>query len=102
VIIIRIVWGSMNMASTADDAMTPGQPASPPINAPAAGAGGPAGAAQTPGATQTPEAPGTLDRDAEADSATGAGEVEATPGGADVPGGTQTEPPTGQPAAPAQ
>jgi hypothetical protein len=92
VIVIRIVWGSMNMAGTADDALSPGQPANAPINAPTAGAAG----------APAPEAAGTLDRDVEAETTTGAGEVEATPGGADVPGGAQTEPPTGQPAAPAQ
>lgn len=96
VIIIRVVWGSMNMAGTADEALSPGRPASAPINAPATGAGAPAAE------TQGTEAPGTLDRDVEADSTTGAGDVEATPGGADVPGGTQTESPTWQPAAPAR
>jgi hypothetical protein len=96
VIVIRIVWGSMNMADTADEALSPGQPASAPINAPAAGTVAPAAG------TPAPEAPGTLDRDVEAETTTGAGEVQATPGGVDVPGGTQTESPAGQPAAPAQ
>src|SRR5688500_7600259 len=38
VIVIRIVWGSMNMAETTDEAMTPGDPASPPAASAPAGA----------------------------------------------------------------
>lgn len=96
VIVIRIVWGSMNVASTTDDALSPGAPASPPVAASPGNAGGAAPAA----ATQTPEAPGTLDRDVEAQTTTGPGETEATPGAVDVPGGAQTQSP-GAPA-PAQ
>lgn len=78
VIVIRIVWGSVNMASTADDALTPGDPASPP----AAAAPANAPAAST-------AAPLPLD-DEQPDATTGPGEVEPMPGAIDVPGGETT------------
>lgn len=94
IIVIRILWGSMNMVATTEDAMTPGDPASPPAAA--------APAATEPPVTETvaPEAEGTLDRDVEAQSPTGPGEVEAEPGAVDVPGGETTAPVA--PAAPPQ
>lgn len=85
VIIVRIFWGSMNMAVMTEDAMTPGDPASPPV----AGAPAASDAAGTP-APLGEEQPQTT---------TGPGEVEPTPGAADVPGGEATTP-TGQAPAP--
>ena len=90
VILIRIIWGSMNMAETADDAMTPGDAASPPAAT--------APATAEPPATDTPEAAGTLDRDVEPETTTGTGEVQPTPGGIDVPGGETTAPTAPAPA----
>jgi hypothetical protein len=85
VIIIRLVWGSINMAQSTDEAMSPGDPASTPAaTAPATGA--------LPDAASAPEAEGTLDRDVEPQSTAGPGEVEADPGAVDVPGGNVTEP----------
>jgi hypothetical protein len=86
VIIVRIFWGSMNMAVTTDDAMTPGDAASPP-------------AAEAPTASgAAPAAPVPLDEEQPQTNA-GPGEVEPTPGAVDVPGGDTTTP-AGQPAAP--
>jgi len=83
VIIIRIVWGGMNMAAT--DISEPGDPASP-VAAPAA-----AGATPAAG-IDVPESDLGANRDAQAQPATGPGEIEATPGPADVPGGATTSP----------
>ena len=100
VIIIRIVWGSMNVATTADEALSPGAPASPAIE------GAPAAAGAAPGtdapAAASPEGPGPLNPDVDSQATTGPGEVEATPGGIDVPGGEQTTSPAGEAPAPAQ
>ena len=87
VIIIRVVWGGVNVARTADEALTPGDTATPP---PAAAA--PTGAQGTGTGTELPEAPGSLDRDVQPQTESGPGEVEATPGAVDVPGGESTTP----------
>jgi hypothetical protein len=86
VIIVRIVWGSFNAGTTADEAMTPGDPAAPAaVTAPAT--------AETPSApTETPEDSGNLGENEQPQTQTGPGEVEAGPGAIDVPGGATTEP----------
>lgn len=86
VIIVRIFWGSMNMAVVTDDAMTPGDPASPPV----------AGAPATSGADPAASAP--LGEE-QPQATTGPGEVGPTPGAVDVPGGDATTP-AGQAPAP--
>ena len=48
IIVIRIVWGGINMAASTDDALTPGEPASPPA------ATAPATQETPPPATATP------------------------------------------------
>ncbi len=90
VLIVRVIWGGINVGSTADEALSPGDPATPP---PAAAATTPAGGGQAPvTATDQPEAPGSLDRDVQPQTQTSPGEVEATPGAVDVPGGQTTTP----------
>ena len=90
VLIVRIVWGGINMGSTADEALTPGDPATPP---PAASTPTPAGGGQgTVTGTEQPESPGSLDRDVQPQTQTSPGEVETTPGAVDVPGGDTTTP----------
>jgi hypothetical protein len=86
IIVIRIVWGSINMVATTEEAMTPGDAATPPA------AMAPATAGPPEAATETPEAEGTLDRDVEPQPAAGPGEVQSDPGAIDVPGGETTEP----------
>jgi len=85
VILVRVVWGSLNMAGSADEAMSSGDAATPPA------ASAPAQPAGTTG--QAPEAAGTLDRDVQPQTTTGPAEVEATPGAVDVPGGAATPAP---------
>jgi hypothetical protein len=91
VIIIRIGWGAFNTARTTDDAMTPGDPATPTATAPASQTNA-VGTANTP--VPGPETPGSLDRNVQPQTGTGPGAVEATPGAIDVPGGNTTTPPT--------
>jgi hypothetical protein len=86
VILVRLLWGGMQLAESTDEAMTPGDASSPAATAPAE-AGGATGTANT------PEAEGTLDEDVQAETGgAGPGEVEAEPGPIDVPGGATTTP----------
>lgn len=82
VIVIYLVWGSMQVSRTADDAMTPGDAATPAATAPAP--------AEAPEAST--DAAGTLDEDVRVETGAGPGEVEAEPGPVDVPGGATTTP----------
>lgn len=86
VIVIRIVWGGMNMAATSDAALTPADGATTPVS------GAPVQQGTPTAADETAESPGTLDRDVEAQSQASPGEVEATPGSVDAPGGDVTQP----------
>ena len=86
-----LVAGGFNMGRTTDDALTPGDPATPPPAA-SAPAGAAAGGPGTVTATEQPEAPGSLDRDVQPQTQSSPGEVEATPGAVDVPGGQSTTP----------
>jgi len=89
VIIIRIVWGGMNVASTSDEALSPGDPATPPPAASAPASATPQAAAP---ATEIGGAEDTADQGAPAETQTSPGEIEATPGAVDVPGGATTTP----------
>jgi hypothetical protein len=72
VILLRLVWGGINVARSTDDALSPGDAANPPAASEAA----PAAA----------DAPGV-----EAEAPPASGETEATPGAVDVPGGATTD-----------
>jgi hypothetical protein len=85
VILIRLLWGSFQAVESTPEAMSPGDPATPAVTAPAAEEP-PAAAADT------AETEGTLDEDVDIQTGTGPGEVEADPGPADVPGGATTTP----------
>ena len=84
VILVGVIGGGMNMFASSDEAEPEDGAAAPVAGAPAA--------ADAPAFGETPEAPGTLDRDVEVQTQTGPGEVEATPGAIDSPGGDVTEP----------
>jgi hypothetical protein len=86
VILIRLVWGGVQLIESSDEAMTPGDASTPAVTAPVD-----AGSSAATG--DAPEAEGTLDRDVQADTG-GAGpqEVGAEPGAVDVPGGATTTP----------
>jgi hypothetical protein len=93
IIALRVIWGSINVARTTDEAMTPGDAGAPPT------AEAPAAAPPAPSATATPDAPGSLDSDIPPQSTTGPAEAAPTPGAADVPGGAAgetTQPSTAQ------
>ena len=77
VLLARVLWGGIEMSETQDDVMETGGPAIP---------------------ATTGEAPTEGPDPAAADAETGPGEVEATPGAIDVPGGEMTEPATPEPA----
>jgi hypothetical protein len=85
VVALYLFTGLFNTARTTDDALTPGDAAAPAASTPATDAPATAG-------TDVPEGEGALDADAQAQPATGPGEVEADPGGIDVPGGDITTP----------
>lgn len=84
VIIVRLVWGGFQLASTTDEAMTPGGPAASttPATSPASSSTSDAASGQA----------GTLNRDAEPAQQAGPGQVGAEPNAADVPGGATTTP----------
>ena len=86
VIIAYLLMGGINTVRTTDDAMSAGGPAT---TVPAADA--PAGDAQT-APTNASGAGGVLERNEEAQTQTGPGEVEVTPSATDVPGGETTTP----------
>jgi hypothetical protein len=84
VILIRLVWGGVQLIESSDEAMT-GDASTPAATAPADAA-----TAATGGA---PEAEGTLDRDVQPNAGSaGPAEVGAEPGPVDVPGGATTTP----------
>jgi hypothetical protein len=86
VILIRLLWGGVQLVESTDEAMTPGDASTPAASAPAE-------AGSTAATGDAPEAGGTLDRDVEPDTGgTGPGEVGAEPGPVDVPGGATTTP----------
>ncbi|HWT30043.1 MAG TPA: hypothetical protein VN240_03345 [Propylenella sp.] len=74
VVIGYLLMGGINTVRTTDDAMSPGGPAATAPAADASGAGG------------------VLERNEEAQTQTGPGEVEVTPSATDVPGGETTTP----------
>ncbi len=85
IVLAYLLWAAMQMTGSTDEAMTPGEAATPAATAPAE--------AEAPAAAgDAPEAQGRLDRDVEADAAAGPGEVGPEPGAADVPGGDAAEP----------
>lgn len=85
VILIRLLWGGVQLVESSDEATTPADASTPAATAPAEGS-----TAATGGA---PEAEGTLDRDVQPDAGgAGPGEVGAEPGPVDVPGGATTTP----------
>jgi hypothetical protein len=89
VIIARIVWGGLNMTTSTDEAVTPGDATSP------AAATAPA----TTGDAVVPENNGSFDTDVRTDMSTGPAAIGDEPGPVDVPGGEATAPgaaPAGQ------
>ena len=86
-ILVVVFGGFFQTAEEADEAFTPGDPASAPASTEPA--------ATDPAATEPPEAsadpaaedPGTLDDDVEIQTETGPDMAPATPGEVDVPGG---------------
>ncbi len=86
-IIAYLLVGGINALRTTDDAMSPGGPATEVAPAPA----GATGDAQT-APTDSSAADTSLGSDEEVQTETGPGEVEATPGAIDVPGGEATTP----------
>lgn len=82
-----LLLGGINALRTTDDAMSPGGPATEVAPAPA----GAAGDAQS-APTDSSNAGGVLERNEEVQTDTGPGQVEATPGPVDVPGGEATTP----------
>lgn len=89
VIIIRIVWGGINVASTSDEALTPGDAAAPPATASAPASATPRAADPV---TEIGASGNSAGEAAPAETRTSSGEVEATPGAVDVPGGATTTP----------
>jgi hypothetical protein len=85
-VIAYLLLGGINTVRTTDEAMTPGGPAAPAD--PAATAPGDAQSAPT----DSSNAGAVLERNEEAQTQTGPGEVEVTPGAVDVPGGETTTP----------
>ena len=79
VVLVAVFAGGYNLFRTSDEGITPGDGATAPIGA--------EGEAEAGVGLDRPEAPGTFDRDVAVDTETGPGEVEATPGAIDVPGG---------------
>jgi hypothetical protein len=90
VIVVYLVMGGMELTRTTDEALTPGDAATPTNSATT-------GAPDNMG-TDVPEGEGEQDADAQAQPGTGPGAVEAAPGGIDVPGGSTTTPVTPAPA----
>src|SRR3712207_6613500 len=80
VLIIRIVWGGLNVASTAGEGTGGGGPAAPPPAATAPAGAAPAGEGAAVTGTEQPETPGSLDRDVQPQTQSSPGEVESTPG----------------------
>jgi hypothetical protein len=90
VIVAYLVMGGMELTRTTDQALTPGDGATPTQSATT-------GASDNMG-TDVPENDNAQDSDGQAQPATGPGTVEAAPGGIDVPGGSTTTPVTPAPA----
>ena len=87
VILIRLLWGGVQLVESTDEALTSGDATTPAASAPAE-----AGSATATG--DAPETDETLDRDVRPDTGGAAdpGEVGAEPGPIDVPGGATTTP----------
>ena len=83
-----LLLGGINTIRSTDDAMTPGDPAAPVAGAPATEAPDGEGVTAPTDASNA----GVLERNEEVQTQTGPGEVEATPGAIDVPGGEATTP----------
>jgi hypothetical protein len=86
VILIRLLWGGVQLVESTDEAMSPGDASAPAATAPAE-------AGSTSATGDAPESEGTLDRNVQPDTGgAGPGEVGAEPGPVDVPGGATTTP----------
>jgi hypothetical protein len=90
VVLVRLIWGGAEVASTSDGSVDAAGSGTPAIEAPA---DAPASSAVT-----NPETEGSFDEDIRPDTQTGPGDVGEAPGPVDVPGGATTT----DPAAPAQ